>query len=108
MQLAVKMSDPDFIRVFTGTVGRQQQSLPTSMVSNFERWIQSGDLLMPIFNSDSMGEEDGWVDPVSFSELWLPSDLPLPMMRPALVALAKDGVVRHLMPGMDISVQVRG
>jgi hypothetical protein len=99
------MSDPGFIRVYSGAGGRQQ-SIPTSMVGSFTRWIKSGDTLVPIFNSDSKGEEPGWVDPVSFSELWLPEDLPLPLMRPALICLSKDGVIRHLMPGMDISVQV--
>ena len=48
------------------------------------------------------------MDPVSWKELWLPEDLPLPLMRPAVAALVKDGVIRYLLPGVEVSVQAGG
>ena len=55
-----------------------------------------------------VGEEDGWVDPFSFEELWLPQDLPAPSMKPSLSAVAKDGQIRYLMPALEFTVEAGG
>lgn len=65
-------------------------------------------LVPPLTLGFSPRQEDGWVDPVSWKELWLPEDLPLPLLRPGVAALIKDGVVRYLMPGLEVSIQAGG
>ena len=84
------------------------QRLPLSLVSSFGRWILVDGKLLPILNSDRDDiEREGWCDPVSFEEVWLPVDLPAPTQRPAIAALVKDGAIRYIMPALDISVEAR-
>lgn len=49
-------------------------------------------------------EEEGWVDPVGFEQLWLPEDLPTPSCHVALAAVIKNGVPRYLLPCLECSV----
>lgn len=51
--------------------------------------------LQGIYNSESTGGEDGWVDPLAYDEAWLADDLPAPVLRPAIGALVKGGELRH-------------
>ena len=51
-----------------------------------------------------MDEEEGWVDPVGFEQLWLPEDLPAPSCHVALAAVVKNGVPRYLLPCMECSI----
>ena len=48
------------------------------------------------------------MDPFSFEELWLPSDLPAPVMKPSLAAVARNGQIRYIMPSLDLTVQKAG
>ena len=52
------------------------QSLPQSLVSNWKCWTfdSSSKTLTSVENE----VEDGWINPTSFNQLFLPSDLPLP------------------------------
>ena len=61
-----------------------------------------------MFGVGTMMQEDGWVDPFSFEELWLPSDLPAPVMKPSLAAVSKNGQLRYIMPALDLTVQAAG
>jgi hypothetical protein len=87
--------------------GRERkQRIPTSLVSSFGKWIVSDGSLRPIIETEGLAQ--GWVDPISFDEVWLPLDLPSPQQRPAIAALIKDGSIRCIMPALDISVQASG
>jgi len=101
----------DTIEMFRGPFAKPE-FLPVGMAEKFPKWILSegegAPELRPMFNSASYGEEDGWVDPFSFEELWLPSDLPAPVIRPCLSAVAKNGQLRYILPSLDISVQAGG
>lgn len=102
----------DTIEMYRGPFAKPE-FLPLGMAQGFPKWILSDDgagepELRPMFNSASYGEEDGWVDPFSFEELWLPSDLPAPVMRPCISAVAKDGQIRYLLPALEFSVQAGG
>lgn len=103
----------DSIEMFRGPYTKPE-FLPIGMARGFPKWIlaavdsEGEPELRPMFNSASYGEEDGWVDPFSFEELWLPSDLPAPVMRPSLSCVAKDGQIRYLMPALELSVQAGG
>lgn len=103
----------DSIEMYRGPYTKPE-FLPVGMARGFPKWILAegedvgGAELRPMYNSESYGEEDGWVDPFSFEELWLPSDLPPPVMKPSLSCVAKDGQIRYLMPALDLSVQAGG
>jgi hypothetical protein len=45
-----------------------------------------------------VAEGEGWTDPTSFDELYVPADLPMPMMLPALGVCVAQGVPRYVMP----------
>lgn len=51
------------------------------------------------------GEGEGFVNPTSFSELYLPADLPLPRARPALGVCIANGVPRYIMPSVVLSLE---
>ena len=46
------------------------------------------------------GDEDGWVAPTTFSEFYLPADLPFPKCLPALGVCLANGVPRFIMPSV--------
>jgi hypothetical protein len=86
--------------------GGREQKVPMSFVSSFGKWIIHEGRLQSLIDTDSL--EKGWVDPVSFEEVWLPLDLPSPKQRPAIAALVKDGAIRCIMPALDISIHASG
>ena len=95
----------DYIKI--SAPGRErEQKIPASLVSSFGKWIVSNGNLQPITENDGSGK--GWVDPISFDEVWLPLDLPAPQQRPAVAVLIKDGAIRCIMPALDISVHASG
>ena len=97
--------DLDYITI--SAPGRERkQRIPTSLVSSFGKWIVNDGRLRPIIETEGLTQ--GWVDPISFEEVWLPLDLPTPQQRPAVAALIKDGSIRCIMPALDISVQASG
>jgi len=49
--------------------------------------------------------DEGWVNPNSFSELYLPSDLPLPNCAPALGVVISNGTPRFIMPSLVLSLE---
>ena len=61
------------------------QSLPQSLVINWKSWTfdSTSDTLIPVEND----EDEGWVNPTSFNQLFLPSDLPLPKVIVAIVII---------------------
>ena len=92
----------DYIKI--NAPGRErEQRIPTSFVNSFGKWIVNDGKLEPIIELGAL--EQGWVDPISFEEVWLPLDLPIPHQRPAIAALTKDGSIRCIMPALDISVK---
>jgi hypothetical protein len=45
-----------------------------------------------------------WVDPLTFEDLWLPKDLPLPRFYLALTFVLKDGSPRFVCPSLDATL----
>lgn len=80
----------------------QLQKLPTSLISQWNIWSLEGENLIPI-ESASSGE--GWLQPTSFDSLYLPSDLPPPIIKPALGFAVSNGVARYLMPSLICSLE---
>jgi len=80
----------------------QLQKLPTSLISQWKIWSLEGDTLLPI---ESVNDGDGWLQPTSFDALYLPSDLPPPIVKPALGFAISNGVARYLMPSIVCSLE---
>jgi len=72
--------------------------LPSSFVENWPTWVldQNGEFM-------KIPDSDGYVNPTSIDELWLPIDLKQPDIRISLGLHVKDGVIRHIMPAIDVS-----
>jgi len=67
--------------------------LPLSMC-RWPLWIVSADRVTKLSGAGGSEEEAGWVDPISFEQLWLPEDLPLPSSH-----LAVSLVIKVRQPG---------
>ena len=48
---------------------------------------------------------ESWVDPTSYSDLFLPADLPVPKMNAALGVSVVNGALRYVMPSIVLSLE---
>jgi len=108
LQPMARWSPPDsaLSTVTIGTSDLQQQSLPLSYVSSWPVWVASPDgrhLTRIPEESD-----DGWNNPTTFEQLWMPEDLRAPTCTGALGAVVKDGMVRYLFPSVEMTVASNG
>lgn len=52
------------------------------------------------------GDDEGWVNPTSFDQVFLPKDLPRPSYQPALgLVLQKGGMLRYIMPSIILNLK---
>ncbi|CAM9621049.1 unnamed protein product [Choristocarpus tenellus] len=84
--------------------------LPIASVQRFPMWIvgETEKGQKTLTGVPQSNDQVGWVDPLSFNELWIPSGSPTPQMTLSLGMLIKDGNPRYLMPAMDVSVSKGG
>ena len=81
----------------------QLQSLPKSLTGSWKVWTLSREgELSPVENH--IDDEGGWIDPTSYNDLFLPLDLPLPTVRPALGIAVANGIARYIMPSVLVSI----
>jgi hypothetical protein len=74
--------------------------LPLSMC-RWPLWIVSADRVTKLSGAGGAEEEAGWVDPISFEQLWLPEDLPLPSSHLAVslvIKVRQSGIVPEPKP----------
>ena len=76
-----------------------QERFPAAFVSNWPTWILDHDSLTKI------PDTDGFVNPSSIDELWQPVDLKFPDAKLAVGLHVRDGIIRHVMPALDLSFQ---
>lgn len=79
------------------------QRLPSEMASSWQTWTLNANAgsLVPVENHIS---SEGWVNPTSYGSLYLPADLPLPSVRPAVGFGISNGVARYLMPSVVLTL----
>lgn len=75
--------------------------LPCSFVSSWPTWVldnndDDNDLLTKI------PDDGGFLPPTSVDELWQPIDLQPPQLRLAVGLHVRDGVIRHVLPAVDL------
>lgn len=74
-----------------------QERFPAAFVSNWPTWILDQGSLIKI------PDTDGFVNPSSIDELWQPVDLKFPDTKLAVGLHVRDGIIRHIMPALDLS-----
>ncbi|KAG7348315.1 hypothetical protein IV203_017020 [Nitzschia inconspicua] len=75
--------------------------LPASFIRTWPTWVLEEDgELVRIPDEET---EDGFLTPSSIDELWQPVDLKRPQMKLALGFHVRSGVIRHVMPALDVS-----
>lgn len=84
----------------------QPQMLPAAHCTSWPVWTcelnaLDGQILEQVDNDS----EDGWVNPTSFDSLFYPSDLPLPLARPAIGVVMANGSPRYLMPSVVLTLE---
>ena len=62
--------------------------LPTSLC-RWPLWTATADHVTKLSGAGGAEAEAGWVDPISFEQLWLPEDLPLPSSHLAVSLVIK-------------------
>lgn len=89
-------------------IGAVKDRLPASFIQSWPTWILEEDgTLVRIPDEDSGNEGEGFVTPFSIDELWQPVDLIRPHMKLALGFHVRSGVIRHVMPAVDMSYDGR-
>ena len=75
--------------------------IPSTSISYWPSWTyQNGELLQTENN-----DEEGWVNPITLDDLYLPADLPLPKCRPSLGIGITNGQLRYLMPSVVLTLE---
>eukprot|EP00752_Nemacystus_decipiens_P007320 g6549.t3 len=89
-----------------------EQALPVASASSFPLWVIDGEIdragRKQVTQVPGANEELGWVNPRSYTELWIPEGSPAPTMKLCLGMLMKDGVPRYVMPMVDLVVEKEG
>lgn len=84
---------------FTNPINtRVQQSIPASFVRDWSTWVLDENGIL-----SKIPDDDGFVQPSSIDELWQPVDLKRPEIKLALGLHIREGVIRHVMPAVDLS-----
>jgi hypothetical protein len=84
----------------------QPQMLPAAHCTSWPVWTcdlnaRDGQIL-ELVDEDA---DEGWVNPTSFDSLFYPSDLPLPLARPAIGIAMANGSPRYLMPSVVLTLE---
>lgn len=76
--------------------------LPTALTNSWTTWTCNENNNLEIVENDS---NDGWLNPCSYEELFLPSDIPLPSCSPALGVVVSNGLLRYVMPSVVLTLE---
>lgn len=74
--------------------------LPASFVSSWPTWVLDDDKELT-----KIPDSNGFLPPTSLQELWQPIDLEQPQLRLAVGLHVRDGVIRHVLPAVDLSFE---
>lgn len=80
------------------------QKLPVTLTKSWKVWTFDS-ITEQLDSVETVQTGDGWLDPTTFSQLYLPADLPTPNLKPALGVGISNGVARYLMPSLVLSLE---
>lgn len=93
---------------------KPEDKLPAAFVSDWPTWVldvsnknkkdQKSDETSATW--EKIPDSDGFVQPSSIDELWQPQDLKSPQMQLALGLHVRNGMIRHIMPAVDLSLAI--
>lgn len=85
--------------------GNSIQSLPINMAKSFNTYTYNEQTMNLEKVENDLSDETGWCNPTSFTELYLPKDLPIPKCVPSLGIAVIQGVPRYIMPSIILSLE---
>jgi hypothetical protein len=92
-------------KITIGNDDFKSQGLPIDYVSSWPVWMAAPDGSAVTRLPDATSDGDmGWVNPNTFEQLWLPTDLPALRTRAAIGVVLKNGVPRYLFPCVETTV----
>mmetsp|Transcript_11855 Transcript_11855/g.18344 ORF Transcript_11855/g.18344 Transcript_11855/m.18344 type:complete len:305 (+) Transcript_11855:88-1002(+) len=95
------ISEEEKIHIYNPATATTEQ-VPLSFSETWPTWVlYDGKQKEEIVKIPS--GEDGFVNPVSYEDFWLPLDLEYPEMRMALGFHIREGQIRQIMPAVDFS-----
>ena len=77
-----------------------QQTLPLAMCKDWPLWMGAPDG-SSVTRLPDESDDEGWVNPAAFEQLWQPLDLPSPDAHAAIGCVLKNGVPRYLFPCLE-------
>jgi hypothetical protein len=94
----------------TNPLRASEDRLPASFVANWPTWVLVLDTTSSSITTSSnnrwekIPDSHGFVPPTSIDELWQPQDLALPQCQLAVGLHVRNGMIRHLMPAIDLTL----
>ena len=92
-----------------GNVGAYgvSEKLPVALTKSWSCWTFQDNVRLEKVEDARDNEDDvsGWVDPVSYDNMFLPADLPLPRIDPAVGILCVNGSPRYAMPSLICTLE---
>jgi len=87
--------------------GISVQQLPLTLVKSWKTFTFNPFAASSQFSLAKVEDEgdEGWTNPTSFDDLFLPEDLPLPKAVAAVGCCVNAGVVRYIMPSLILSLE---
>ena len=101
------------IRGNVGTPGTMQK-LPITHTKSWSCWTFEDNVRLEKVEDESDNEDSnvddvdnkiGWVNPTSYDNMFLPTDLPLPRVDPAVGLLYMNGSPRYAMPSLICTLE---
>ena len=115
LHFAVGSGKPSQFIKIRGNVGISgvPEKVPSQLTKSWSIWTFEDNARLEKVEDESDnerkgdGHEDdlGWVNPTSYDDMFLPSDLPLPKMDPAVGILFTNGSPRYAMPSLICTLE---
>lgn len=81
----------------------RKESLPASFIERWPNWFLESDGRLFRIPDEETGGATGYVTPTSIEEIFQPVDLKRPEIKLAVGIHFRSGVIRHVLPALDIS-----
>ena len=95
-----------YLTAYTYIQGTQLVPVPDSINGDPDLEMDGSSNSSNSVNGDQpLQSTTSWVNPQTYGPLFLPADLPLPQLRPALGVCVAQGVPRYIMPSVVLTLE---